>query len=64
MDWKNMSVCRGDEDYFFVLFFKGGENFKNKLYNVRFDLFGIEDYNEEVEDDVNVELSDELMFGR
>ncbi|CAN7034850.1 eukaryotic translation initiation factor 5B isoform X2 [Brassica rapa] len=64
MDRKNTSACRGDEDHPFALSFKGGENPKNKSYNVRFDLLGIEDYNEEAEDDVNVELSDELMLGR
>nr|VDD56469.1 unnamed protein product [Brassica oleracea] len=63
MDWKNTSACRGDEDHPFALSSKGGENPKNKSYNVRFDLLGIEDYEEETGDDVNVELSDELMLG-
>ncbi|KAF3492738.1 hypothetical protein DY000_02055251 [Brassica cretica] len=63
MDRKNTSACRGDEDHPFALSSKGGENPKNKSYNVRFDLLGIEDYKEEAEDDVNVELSDELMLG-
>ncbi|KAF2619214.1 hypothetical protein F2Q68_00040979 [Brassica cretica] len=64
MDRKNTSACRGDEDHPFALSSKGGENPKNKSYNVRFDLLGIEDYEEETGDDVNVELSDELMLGR
>lgn len=63
MDRKNTSACRGDEDHPFALSSKGGENPKNKSYNVRFDLLGIEDYEEETGDDVNVELSDELMLG-
>ncbi|KAH0864273.1 hypothetical protein HID58_081484 [Brassica napus] len=62
MDRKNTSACRGDEDHPFALSSKGGENPKNKSYNVRFDLLGIEDYEEETGDDLTKKLILRVMM--